>query len=134
MKYFVDFTLDDNPERVAYWFNLVNMSGEASPSDMKIWQTVFCVIEEFFRKNPDILLYLCSTKGGQQAQRARLFSYWFNKAGQQERYYFKTVEVKGEMPGTKEYVAIIIPRNHPQAEEALAFFEKETALFNSMKP
>ena len=134
LKYFVDFTLDDNPERVAYWFNLVNMSGEASPSDMKIWQTVFCVIEEFFRKNPDILLYLCSTKGGQQAQRARLFSYWFNKAGQQERYYFKTVEVKGEMPGTKEYVAIIIPRNHPQAEEALAFFEKETALFNSMKP
>ena len=134
LKYFVDFTLDDNPERVAYWLNLVNMSGEASPSDMKIWQTVFCVIEEFFRKNPDILLYLCSTKGGQQAQRARLFSYWFNKAGQQERYYFKTVEVKGEMPGTKEYVAIIIPRNHPQAEEALAFFEKETALFNSMKP
>ena len=134
LKYFVDFTLDDNPERVAYWFNLVNMSGEASPSDMKIWQTVFCVIEEFFRKNPDILLYLCSTKGGQQAQRARLFSYWFNKAGQQERYYFKTVEVKGEMPGTKEYVAIIIPRNHPQAEGRLAFFEKGTALFNSMKP
>ena len=47
-----------------------------------------------------------------------LFSYWFNKAGQQERYYFKTVEVKGEEPGTKEYIAIIIPRNHPQAEEA----------------
>ena len=49
-------------------------------------------------------------------------------------YYFKTVEVKGEVPGTKEYVAIIIPRNHPQAEEALAFFETETALFNAMKP
>lgn len=134
LKYFVDFTLDDNPERVAYWFNLVNMSGEASPHDLKIWQTVFCVIEEFFRKNPDILLYLCSTKDGQQAQRARLFSYWFNKAGQQERYYFKTVEVKGEVPGTKEYVAIIIPRNHPQAEETLAFFDDETALFNAMKP
>ena len=110
------------------------MSGEASPNDLKIWQTVFCVIEEFFRENPDILLYLCSTQGGQQAQRARLFSYWFNKAGQQKRYYFKTVEVIGEVPGTKEYVAIIIPRNHPQAEEALAFFDDETALFNAMKP
>lgn len=31
LKYFVDFTLDDNPERIAYWFNLVNMSGESSP-------------------------------------------------------------------------------------------------------
>ena len=88
----------------------------------------------FFRSNPDILLYMCSTEGEQQAQRARLFSYWFNKAGQQERYYFKTAEVKGEKPGTKEYVAIIIPRNHPQAEETLAFFDEETAMFNSMKP
>lgn len=134
LKYFVDFSLDDNPGRVAYWFNLVNMSGEASPNDLKIWQTVFCIIEEFFHENPDILLYLCSTQGGLQAQRARLFSYWFNKAGQQERYYFKTTEIKGEEPGTKEYVAIIIPRNHPQAEEALAFFDDETALFNAMKP
>jgi hypothetical protein len=134
LKYYVDFTLDDIPERIAYWFNLVNMSGEASPNDKKIWQTVFCIIEEFFHENPDILLYLCSTKGGQQAQRARLFSYWFNKAGQQERYYFKTAEIKGEEPGTKEYVAIIIPRNHPQAEEVLASFEEETSMFNSMKP
>ena len=97
-------------------------------------QNFFCVIEEFFHENPDILLYLCSTQGGQQAQRARLFSYWFNKAGQQERYYFKTVEVKGEIPGTKEYVAIIIPRNYPQALEVLAKFEEETSMFNAMKP
>ena len=87
--------------------------------------------------NPDILLYMCSTAGEQQAQRARLFSYWFNKAGQQERFYFKTAEVKGDDPQRKdnrEYVAIIIPRSHPNAEKALAAFEAETAMFNSMKP
>ena len=134
LKYFMDFTLDDSAAPLSYWFNLVNMSGKASPSDIKLWQTVFCVIDEFFHKNPDILLYICSTEGGQQAQRARLFSYWFNKAGQQERYYFRTAEIKGEVPGTKEFVAIIIPRNHPQAEEALKFFSEETAMFNSMKP
>lgn len=47
LKYFVDFSLEDNPQFNAYWFNLVNMSGAASPKDMKIWQTVFCIIEEF---------------------------------------------------------------------------------------
>ena len=26
------------------------------------------------------------------------------------------------------------PRNHPQAEEVLAFFDEEVAMFNSMKP
>lgn len=134
LKYFVDFTLEDDPKFVAYWFNLVNMSGAASPNDKKIWQTVFCVIEGFFRANPDILLYMCSTAGEQQAQRARLFSYWFNKAGQQERYNFKTIEVRGEEPGTKEYVAVIIPRIHPHAQEFLDFFDKETAMFNEMKP
>ena len=134
LKYFVDFTLEDNPKFVAYWFDLVNMSGAASPNDKKVWQTVFCIIEGFFHANPDILLYMCSTVGEQQAQRARLFSYWFNKAGQQERYYFKTVEVKGEDYRTKEYVAAIIPRNHPNAQEFLEFFDEETAMFNSMKP
>lgn len=134
LKYFVDFTLEDNPKFTAYWFNLVNMSGMASPNDTKIWQTVFCIIEGFFHANPDILLYMCSTDGEQQTQRARLFAYWFNKAGQQERYYFKTVEVKGEEPGTKEYVAVIIPRIHPQAKEFLEFFDDETAMFNEMKP
>ena len=137
LKYFVDFSLEDNPRFLAYWFNLVNMSGMASPNDKKIWQTVFCIIEEFFRRNPDILLYICSTAGEQQAQRARLFSYWFNKAGQQERFIFKTAEIKGDDPrkkDVKEYVAIIIPRNHPQAQEVLAFFQAETSMFNEMKP
>lgn len=134
LKYLVDFTLEDNPKIVAYWFNLVNMSHAASPNDNKIWQTVFCIIEAFFRANPDILLYMCSTVGGQQAQRARLFAYWFSKAGQQERYFFRTVEVKGEEPRTKDYVAVIIPRIHPHAKDFLEFFEAETAMFNMMKP
>ena len=132
--YAVDFELDSNPYYTAYWFNLTNPKNHKSPGDIKIAQTVICIIEEFFRLNPDLLLYLCSTDKGKQAQRARLFSYWFNKAGQQERYYFKTAEIKGEEPGTKEYVAIIVPRNHPQAEDAIAWFNHDTQMFDSMKP
>jgi hypothetical protein len=133
-RYSITFEDEEFFHIKAYWFNLTNHDHIASPNDVKIMQTVFCVIDEFFRVNPDILLYMCSTAGEQQAQRARLFSYWFNKAGQQERFYFKTTEVKGEEPGTKEYVAIIIPRNHPQAIEILAKFDDETSMFNSMKP
>lgn len=133
----MDFDEEYHPDFQAYWFNLNNLDHIASPNDKKIWQTVFCVIEEFFRMNPDILLYMCSTVGEQQAQRARLFSYWFNKAGQQERFYFRTAVIRGDSPDRKdnnEYVAIIIPRNHPKAENALAAFEAETAMFDSQKP
>ncbi len=136
-RYAIDFEIEEHAISTAYWFSLTNLDQMPSANDTKIFKTVFCVIDEFFRVNPDILLYICSTAGEQQAQRARLFAYWFNKAGQQERFIFRTVEIKGDDPkqkNRKEYVAIIIPRSHPRAEEVLAFFESETAMFNEMKP
>lgn len=77
IEYSVTFDEEDNFEYKAYWFNLTNLSHHKSPGDVKIAQTVICIIEEFFRQNPNILLYLCSTDGGQQAQRSRLFLRWF---------------------------------------------------------
>ena len=78
IEYHVDFELDSNPYYTAYWFNLANPEQQKSPGDKKIPQTVICIIEEFFRQNPDIMLYMCSTANNQQAQRARLFLRWFN--------------------------------------------------------
>lgn len=54
--YSVAFELDDMLGLTAYWFRITNRSGKKSPNDKKIQQTVIIVIEEFFRKNPDILL------------------------------------------------------------------------------
>lgn len=34
----------------------------------------------------------------------------------------------------REYVAIIIPRNHPYAKDILDFFDEGIAMFNTMKP
>lgn len=133
IEYVVSFDEDDNALYTAYWFNLTNPSHAKSPSDVKIAQTVICIIEEFFRQNPDILLYLCSTDGGQQAQRARLFLRWFNGAEQQKHYIIRTAEVKGE--GTdKEYIAFIAQRSNPRIETLLQYFESEIDIFNEMKP
>ena len=113
------------------------MNNVTSPGDKKIAQTVICVIEEFFRQNPDILLYMCSTDDGQQAQRARLFLRWFNGAEQQKHYVIRTTEVKGERDdGTprKEYVAFIVQRSNPNLDEIIRLFDAEVAMFNEMKP
>lgn len=133
LKYAVDFDEDANPYFKAYWLNLINLTGKPSPSDKKIAQTLICIIEEFFRQNPDILLYMCSTEGGKQAQRARLFLRWFNGAEQQKHYVARSVEVRGE-EGRTEYVALIVQRSNPQLEEILAVFDEEAAMFNDMKP
>lgn len=133
----MDFELDSNPFFTAYWFNLANPEHLKSPNDIKIGQTVICIIEEFFRVNPDVLLYMCSTQGSQQSMRNRLFLRWFNGYEQQKRYAIKSSEVKGEIVNGKrisEYVALIVQRSHPQLEEIIQHFDEEIAMFNEYKP
>ena len=137
VDYSVTFDDDLNPYYIAYWFNLSNMNNAASPGDKKIAQTVICIIEEFFVQNPNILLYMCSTEDGQQAQRARLFLRWFNGAEQQKHYVIRAKEVKGVDEDNKprtEYVAFIVQRNNPQIEEIINLFDNDIAMFNEMKP
>lgn len=136
IKYLVDFELDNNPFYTAYWFNLTNPEHTKSPGDIKIAKTVVCIIEEFFRLNPEVLLYMCSTDNGQQAQRSRLFLRWFNGYEQQKRYVIKSTEVKGvdsEGKPRKEYVALIVPRVHPLLDEIIERFEEEVQMFNDNK-
>lgn len=133
VEYAVSFEEDNNPYFKAYWFNLSNMNHKVSPGDKKIPQTVICLIEEFFRQNPYVLLYLCSNVGGQQAMRARLFMRWFNGYEQQTKYAIKATDVRGE-EGRTEYVALIVQRNHPQLNEILQSFDDEIAMFNELKP
>ena len=133
IKYLVDFELDSNPYYTAYWFNLANPERSKSPNDKKIPQTVICIIEEFFNKNPEIMLYMCSTANNQQAQRARLFLRWFNGYEQRQRYYIKAVEVKGD-ENRKEYIALIMQRSNPQLDEIVSRFDSEIAMFNELKP
>lgn len=135
--YAVDFELDANPYYTAYWFNLTNPEHTKSPGDKKIPQTVICIIEEFFRLNPEVLLYMCSTYKGQQAQRARLFLHWFNGYEQQKRYLIRQTEVRGIDPDGKtndEYVALIVPRSHPLLKDIIAQFDEEIQMFNDNKP
>lgn len=132
ITYVVSFDEEPNPYFTAYWFNLTNPEHIASPGDKKIAQTVICIIEEFFRQNPDILLYMCSMDGGQQAQRSRLFLRWFNGAEQQKHYVIRAAEVKGEE--TTEYVAVIVQRNNPHVDEIISLFDADISMFNEMKP
>ena len=133
IRYAVDFDYEDNPLYVAYWLNLTNESHKPSPSDSLIPKTLICIVEEFFRQNPDIMLSMCSTANNQQAQRARLFLRWFNGYEQRQRYYIKAVEVKGD-DKRKDYVALIIQRTNPQLDEIIARFDSEIAMFNDFKP
>ena len=116
----------------AYWFDLTNRSGKASPNDPKVRDTVIRIIIEFFRANPDILLYMCDNANDQQAQRNRLFLRWFMGAEQSKLFYIKTEMVIDE--GVENFIAIIVPRSHPYLEDIIERFDAEIEMFKSNKP
>lgn len=116
----------------AYWFDLVNRSGKASPSDPKVRETVIRIIVEFFRANPDIMLYMCDSANDQQAQRNRLFLRWFSGSEQSKCFFFKTEMLIDE--GMENFIAIIVPRSHPYLDDIIARFDSEIAMFRANKP
>ena len=117
---------------IAYWFALTNLSFKASPNDVKLKEIVVCIIEEFFDKNPDILLYLCDTAKGQQAMRNRLFQRWFNTYELRQRYYVLNEMIPDE--DADNYVTLIIQRSNPQFEQIVSFFNDIISQFKSNKP
>lgn len=131
--YAVNFEQEDMLEGIpAYWFGLTNRSHKVSPGDVKIRATVTCIIEEFFRANPDILLYFCDTADEQQAMRSRLFLRWFNGYARQQNYYIRSEMVMDE--GTENYVALIVPRTHPQLQTIMDAFDSILEQFHANKP
>jgi hypothetical protein len=116
----------------AYWFGLANRSQKASPNDIKIRATVTCIIEEFFRANPDILLYLCDSANDQQAVRSRLFLRWFNSYAQQKDFYIRSEIVFDE--GEENYIALIAQRSNPQLPAIIDMFDTIVSQFQTEKP
>lgn len=115
----------------AYWFDLMNRSQKASPNDPKVRETVIRIIVEFFRANPDILLYMCDTADDQQAQRNRLFLRWFSGSEQSKLFFIKTALVIDE--GVENFIAIILPRQHPYLKEIISHFDEEIKMFQENK-
>ena len=115
----------------AYWFNLANVSNKKSPNDKKIPQTIICLIEGFFKANPDILLYICDNANEQQAERDRLFLRWFNKYEQKKLYIIKSAVVEDE--GVDNYVSMILQQSNPLKDTIVEIFDSQIRMFKEQK-
>jgi len=132
IEYVVGFKTEDTFTPIpAYWFDLSNRSQKASPNDSKVRETVICIILEFFKGNPDIMLYMCDSANDQQAQRNRLFLRWFSGAEQSKQFYIQTDVIIDE--GMENFIAIIVPRKHEYLNEIIHRFNSEIEMFRTMK-
>lgn len=111
----------------AYWFNLSNMSNKKSPGDRKIAPTIARIINGFFDANPNILLYMCDTADGQQAERNRLFLRWFKSFNNGDQYIIKWDTVKDE--GVSNYISIIVQSSNPNRDAIIETFKQQIKMF-----
>ena len=119
--YKIGFMDDDTIwESGAYQFIIVNENNTPSPNDSESRKTIFCIIEDFFKANPEILLYLCETGDGKQASRNRLFIRWFKGYARKHLYYFETVEMQAD--GIDNFAAIIVQKINPKLNEIVEAF------------
>lgn len=106
----------------AYQFLIINESNRPSPNDTKLRQTIFCIVEAFFQRNPEILLYLCETGDGKQALRSRLFIRWFKEYSSHKDFYFDTIEMEAE--GVENFAAIIVQKSNPRISQIISEFNE----------
>ena len=116
-------------ESGAYQFTINNESRQPSPNDYKLKETILLLIEAFFDKNPEILLYICETGDGKQAFRSRLFIRWFNTYKNKDAYIIESAEVQeGKV---KNFAALIVQKSNPRMEEIVQEFRDTISLLNN---
>lgn len=126
----IEFDDEDNAlSSESYWFNIVNLNDKPSPHDKKVMPTIWAIIEEFFRVNPKVLLYMCDSANDQQAMRARLFKRWFYLYQGHNRFIFRQAEIPEE--NIINYVSLIMPKSHPHAEEIVSEFDEQAEMFKN---
>ena len=99
--------------------------------DPKIESTVLAIIDEFFRSNSHVLLYICDTSDGKEDGRNRLFLRWFDRHAEPGRFTIRTAHAKVEEETI--YAAIIVDNKNPQKDQIIADFDQEAALL-TQKP
>jgi len=127
VKYGISFELNEEMMNYpAYEFGILNKNGQPSPNDRKLRDTILAIIEEFFRANGGVLLYICATGDGMQKYRFHLFLRWFNTYEHRDLYEIRTVEDVMD-DKTPNYGSIIVEKTHPDLELILARFDELVA-------
>jgi hypothetical protein len=105
---------------------------DKTPTDPAIAKTVFAIGQAFIEQvGHPIFLFICDTRDGRQAVRARTFSRWF--ADLNNPHLFKLDGTFPDEQAGLNYITLIIQLEHPYYYEATAAFADLMAAYNRPK-
>lgn len=60
-------------------FGFLTHANYEKGGNTRIFATIFHILEDYFSKNEEALIFVCDTKDNKQAQRSRLFDIWYRQ-------------------------------------------------------
>ncbi len=129
----VGFEADDiSMSFKAYQLVIINANNKKSPRDLKVKDTIIAIVEDFFIRNNETLLYICETGDDKQSVRSRLFEYWFAHYERKLWFTFLSTSIVDE-DGIVNFATIILRNDNPYITDIISEFTN-TVKYLSEKP
>ena len=116
----------------AYHFFIANENKAITPKDIEVYKVITCILEEFFRQDASVMLYICDPYDHREAIRNNLYIRWFNNYPKHDELTLQAEEL--HFDGYIVYTGMILRKDHPDYQELLdtykAFVARASAIYN----
>jgi hypothetical protein len=109
---------------------------EAEPFDLKVSRTIENIVERFFQKTENSLVYICSEENKKAKTRHDVFERWYKKSGSKDTIIKidKVIEIAlGNGMVQKLYTAFMFHKENPNAEKLLSIYNRIEQVLNAEK-
>lgn len=115
----------------AYHFH-ISSNDDHAPKDPCVIKVITCVIEEFFRNNTSVMLYICDSYDNRELTRANLYKRWFDNYPHKDQLILRTAEI--QFNENCVYSGIIIRKDNPNNEKIIENFDYFIEVVPSLYP
>jgi len=116
----------------AYHFFISKEDDLLAPKDFDTYKTITSVLEEFFRQDKSVMLYICDPHDHREAIRANLYKRWFANYHGDAELTLRDEEL--HFDNYIVYTGMILRNDHPEYKQLLddyrEFVQRAESLFN----
>lgn len=105
----------------AYHFFIERAHDDNTSTDPHVFEVVSLIIEEFFKNNTNVMLYICDPSDNRQKARSRLYRRWYETYEHRESYTLADAAI--DMGKTTVYAGMLVRKDHPAYAPILDAFD-----------
>ena len=108
----------------AYHFYIDNIDDSFAPKDIKVFQVISLILEEFFRQDASVMLYICDSRDHRESVRAKLYQRWFDNYSKKDELTLRSADMN--FKGFVVYSGMILRKDNPDYTAILSAFDAFT--------